>query len=402
MRAAPLIGSLLAAAAAPCLAREVGFSEARAAAQRAAPEVLLAERRSAVAATEVAVAGALTNPTLAVSTARYSARLGASLSVPLPVFGQRATAADAARADAEAVALDEGVVRREARWAATLAWIQLWEAQERARLLDLAAQDADRLATVATERFDAGTAPQLDVLRTRADRTRARAEARAAHLATGAAAARLAPLIGAPPAEELVAAGQPADPGAPPPSGALEVAAHPALRRDLAQERAAGAHLRDEQRQRWPQLSPQVTVNALDPSYPGADVIVGLALDLPVLNLRGGAIARAAASQRLAEATTSADQRALEAAVLDARRRTEAARSTLLALRTEVLPAMEEVKAMTDEGYQSGRLDLVRVIEAQRALLDSRLAEAAARAAWVRAAADLERAAGVDLEGGAP
>ena len=57
---------------------------------------------------------------------------------------------------------------------------------------------------------------------------------------------------------------------------------------------------------------------------------------------------------------------------------------------------------MTEEGYRDGRVDLLRVLEAQRALLDGRVAHVDAQATWQRALADLERAQGVSLtEGGA-
>lgn len=110
-----------------------------------APDVRLAEERIGISNAEVDVAGALNNPTLTVSTARQTARLGTSLAVPLPLFGQRSTSIRAARADADAVALDVSLVRKESRWAASVVWIDLWEAQERASVLGLAAQDAERL-----------------------------------------------------------------------------------------------------------------------------------------------------------------------------------------------------------------------------------------------------------------
>jgi outer membrane protein TolC len=46
-----------------------------------------------------------------------------------------------------------------------------------------------------------------------------------------------------------------------------------------------------------------------------------------------------------------------------------------------------------------GRVDLIRLLDAQRALLESRLAAAEAEATWGRAVADLERAAGADFHG---
>jgi outer membrane protein TolC len=64
------------------------------------------------------------------------------------------------------------------------------------------------------------------------------------------------------------------------------------------------------------------------------------------------------------------------------------------------VPAMREAETMTEEAYGDGRMDLARVLEAQRALLDARMTEIASVAARVRALADLERAMGRDITEG--
>ena len=399
------LGVILAALLAPqsSWARSISFPEARAAAERVAPDVRLAEQRVGISNAEVDVAGALNNPTLTVSTARQTARLGTSLAVPLPLFGQRSTSIRAARADADAVALDVSLVRKESRWAASVAWIDLWEAQERASVLELAAQDAERLFQIASEKFDAGTGPRLDVVRTRGDRARSAAEAETARSLVSAAAARLAPWIGADPGAELVATGSPGfPPNVPLAVESLEqrLSDHPALRRDRAQAKAANFHMQNERRLRAPILIPQLSVNQFDPTLPGPDVIIGLSFDLPVLSLRGGAIARAQAQRAFAEMAAVVDERRLHADLLDACRRTEGANAKLHAFREQVLPAMKEARAMTEEGYRLGRVDLIRLLDAQRALLESQLAAAEAEASWGRAVADVEKAAGADFQEG--
>jgi cobalt-zinc-cadmium efflux system outer membrane protein len=381
--------------------REVTFFDARAQAVQHAPDVVLAQGRVDVAKTEVAVAGGLPNPTLGLTTAVQTAKFGSSLGVPLLLFGQRATAMRAAQADADAAGLDAVTVQREARWVSSLAWIDLWEAQERTRLLELARQDADRLLKIAQEKFDEGSGPRLDVVRTRADRARAVSEADAASRAITAAAARLAADVGLDPSEALTAQGSADFPALIPVLDALaaRLGEHPTLARDRAQVSAAERHGDAERRARWPTLTPQVTVNVGDPTLPGTDFIFGLSLDLPVLNQRQGPIAKADAQRRLAEASLEQDERKLRAELVDAYRRAEAAATRLRALRDEVLPSMKEAYQMTDEGFRSGRIDLLHVLDAQRAYLEARLAEVDADATYNRAAADVERAAGADLSG---
>jgi outer membrane protein, heavy metal efflux system len=383
--------------------RPVTFVAARAAGEAAAPDVALAAGRDQIARAEVSVAGALANPNVAVTTARETARLGVSLGVPLPLFGQRGTAVTAARTDAAAATLDVEAARADGRFAASVAWIDLWEAQERARLLAEAASDAERVATIADEKFKAGSAPRVDVLRTAADRARARADAAFAAASVPAASARLAIAIGQAGAGPLAADGGPGLALAPLDLAALVelLPVHPALRRDHVRVDAAAAHVRAEQRLRWPTINAELAVNWHDPTLTGTDVIGGLSLEAPVLSLRGGAIARAKAEQALAETSAALEQRRLEADLADAYRRAEGAGARARSLATDVLPALEEVRRMTEEGYRDGRVDLLRLIDAQRARLESRIAEVEAEAAWERALAEVEHAVGVRLDRGA-
>ena len=175
---------------------------------------------------------------------------------------------------------------------------------------------------------------------------------------------------------------------------------HPTLRRDRAQAEAAKRHVRAEQRLRWPTVTAQISVAQGDPTLPGTDYAAGLAFEAPVLSLRGGAIARARAEQALAETNADVDLRRFAAQLSDAYRASEGAALRAQALEAEVLPALEEARRMTEDGYRDGHVDLLRVIDAQRAALDARLAALDARSAWQHALADLERAIGAMREGG--
>jgi cobalt-zinc-cadmium efflux system outer membrane protein len=397
-----LLTGALPAGAADVGARGVSLAQARALASRAAPEVLLAQRREAVARAQISAVGALANPTLSMFTARLTARFAPGISVPLSLFGQRGTAMAAARADAEAAMLDTEALRLDARWNATRAWLDLWEAQERANLLETAANEAGRLAAIAQERFAAGSTPRLDVVRTGADRARSRAESRAARSTVAAASARLSVALGEGEDELLLADGLPEVGRLPVERGALDVelARHPTLARDRAQSAAAEAHVRAEQRARWPIVSPQIAVNAADPTTPGTDVIGGVSFEAPVLSQRGGAIARARAERELAEATTDVDARRLKAELAGAYEQARGAAARAEALGKEVLPALEQARVMTEEGYRDGRVDLLRVLETQRAFLEGRVAYVEAQASSQRALADVERALGAPLGGG--
>jgi cobalt-zinc-cadmium efflux system outer membrane protein len=185
-----------------------------------------------------------------------------------------------------------------------------------------------------------------------------------------------------------------------PPLAELRAAAleHPLLRRAHAQSAAALAHVRAEQRQRWPVISGLVTVNVGDPTLGDTDVLGGASLDLPVLNRRGGAIARARAQESVAQASLELDRRRTLAEVQDAYYSLQAAGGRARALRTQVLPAMTEAAQLTEDSYREGRADLVRLLEAQRAVVEARLAAVEAVSSWSKTIADLERAVGRKLD----
>jgi cobalt-zinc-cadmium efflux system outer membrane protein len=384
----------------PAWGQAMTLAQARTRAERFGPPVELAQRQQEVARADVAMAGALANPTASVQTSKLASRMIAGASLPLPLFGQRGKAVDAARADAAAVALERDIGRITARWSATNAWVDLWAAQGRAQLLALASEESVRLLQISRERFEAGSAPRLDFVRATADRARAQAEAGWARAAVDAAAARLVPWTAGDPNELPRATGTPSPPPTLPPLSQVAQRAqdHPLLRRDRARVTAAGAHVALEQRLRVPVPSAEVSVEYRDRTNEDrTDVIGGLSFELPLLNWRGGAIGRARAEKGAAETTFALDERQLRSEVNDAYHTTRAAAARSRELREAVLPAMDEARRMSEEGYRAGRLDIVRLIEAQHAVLDARLAVLDAMVTWCHALADLERSAGVEL-----
>jgi cobalt-zinc-cadmium efflux system outer membrane protein len=388
-------------------AREpLAFAQARAQSSERAPEVRLARAREAIARAQIRTAGAWPNPTLTVTTAAQTAKLSTGVSMPLPLFGQAGTQADAAAADVKAAQADSRSISLQSRLDASLSWIDLWEAQARAALLEQAAQDADRLASVAEEKFEAGSAPQVDVVRAKALKAQAHSDAVTQTIAVVSLAARLQAWLGPQPAAGWRAEGDPGYGDRPPEFAKLlqQLDAHPVLAHDSEMISAAGAHVKAERRQRVPLIDALVTVNALDPTLPhdpsvvgGTDLVGGLAIELPILNRRDGPIEHAEAEQALAEEQAAADRLRLEAACLEAHTRAIGAAERATTLEREVVPSAIKARSMTEEGYRDGRVDLLRLLEAQRAVLDAKLAGLDARAAYVRAMVDLERASGIDL-----
>lgn len=377
-------------------ASSVTFDVARDVAEHASPDVEIAQKKLDLSAAEVGVAGTWSNPSLNIQTARYTARLGTSISVPLPVFGQSSKASDAADAERIVAGWAVGVATIDARWGASMAWIDLWEAEATARLVLDSERDAETILAVAQERSDAGSGPLVDVVRARADRARAKAEAISAASAIRSASARLSPWLGATDAMDIATRGTPSYPatlpGLPQLEGALDD--HAIAHRDRADVDAAIAHLAHERRQRWPIVNAQLGVDAFDPGLDGPDVIGGVSFEVPLFNLRGAAIARQEAQIAVTEASSRADRRRLRSALRDAYRKAEGESARVRVLESELVPAIVEARAMTEEAYRAGRVDMLRLLDAQKALIDARRAALDASASFYRATADLERALG--------
>ena len=163
-------------------------------------------------------------------------RLGTGVSLPVPLFGQRATAVGAARP----IRTRPG--SRSRCFARTRAGTRRWRGwtsrrQERARLLGAASADAARVASIADEKFKAGPRRGSTSCAPRLNRERARADAALAHCGrTGGGGASQSARRRGCRRGEWAAAGQRELTLADVDLGALQsgVGEHPSLRRDRA------------------------------------------------------------------------------------------------------------------------------------------------------------------------
>src|SRR5262249_32382996 len=182
--------------------RPITFAEARAAAERLAPDVLQAERREGVAEADVRVAGTWPNPTLTVESATITAHLITAVSVPLPIFGQVSTQEDASRAALRVARRDPAAARPAAAGGAAGAW----GGRGGGRAAAAPAAAGAGPGGAGGRRSAAGRAPRIGGGRAAADRPRARPGADSADAAGRAAAARLAAFLGEPAGTALRAA----------------------------------------------------------------------------------------------------------------------------------------------------------------------------------------------------
>ena len=358
-----------------------------------APELLVARNRESIARADVGIAGVLPNPVISAATNTQVARLALGASLALPILGQRGATIAASRADLETAHIDVEVTWTDVRAAAGRAYVALWLAQERAAARREGSVIAARFDAAVASRVELGASPDVDGLRTRAERLRAEADAREADALVDAAASQLAFYLAT---NELVRAdGEyvvPAD--APPlPSLSARLDASPIVRRENSDARAAEARVSREKALARPTPVLDLGADIGDPTTPGTNYRAGIAIDVPILSQRGPQIdrerANAAAARSRASLELTRNRAGLSAAYhtfvgADAR-------AKMLAM---VLVAADAAARATSESYQLGRAQLVAVLDASRTRLDTRLTLAEAIGTRALAWIDIERAIG--------
>lgn len=387
--------ALSARAAAREDASPVTLQQAQERAQARAPDVAVALARAETARADVAVAGRFPNPSITAGATSGSAIAYANLFIALPLFGQRGTALDAADAQARAVAAGVEIARLDARFAAGVAWIGLWQTHAELQVATDNAARRARLLETTRARFSEGAAPRLDVLRAETEARRAVAEVRALGAQQQAAAERLAAFIGGASGVPVLPGGDPKLLSPAPAPETLEVmlSEHPLARRARAMLGAADKTVTRERRARWPLAGVQVGGSFLNRAPPPANELnVALTVELPIFN--APLIVRAERAADAARVELDALDFQLRARVAAALADHAAAASRQEAQVREVLPTAREAAELSLEAYQTGGLDLTGALAAQQALSDANLAAARLTADRARALATLEHAAG--------
>lgn len=326
--------------------------------------------------------------------------IGATLAVPFPDkfrLNNAIGVASIQAAQASYVALEQQLVA-----ATSEQYDSLLVARRHRTDLDEARQLAQDFLQRTNARFQAGTAPRLDVIRAQVDVARATNDLIANQRAIANAAAGLDRLIGRPLGEPIA----PADsldvpPGLPPLDVLQQLAlqSRPELAGAMAERRgaASGTTLA---REFW---LPDITFGVTRDAVPGggpAQFSTGLAFPIPILFWQHtrGEIAFAQHRERELAAT----YRDLEAAIGQDVRTAYASASTaleqLLYIRDQLVPSARAAYRAAAASYAIGGSSAFEVIDARRTLLDaeSQYADALANANTART--DLERAVSVPFD----
>lgn len=344
-------------------------------------------------------AGAWRNPELSLEVENFagqgpmqgldSAETTLALSQTFELGGKRGARIDGARRELDLARVRDAQARADAAAALAVAYAEAEAADLRASLardLSDAAQSDARAADLLVE---AGKEARLRALQAQADAQAAQAALDQSLSARDAAFGRLSAQAGsAEPFDSLTSSLLSAQASA----TDADPADAPTVRAAEADRDSAAAKVRVEQLQSRPDL----TVSAGVRRFAGDDataMIAGASLPLPLFDRNRGNTAAARAELTAAEARLA--QARLDAAADLAAARSQARSATAQASAATVGEAAAgEAYRLARIGYEAGRLPLLELTAARRALAAARLQTLEARLARVRALAEAARLAG--------
>ena len=345
------------------------------------------------------VAGLRPNPELNIQTENVagsgdyggfrSAETTAQVTLPLELGGKRPARVALANAQQDRAQIEQAVIAADLRLAVTQTYVSAVSAAERATV-------AQRQVTIAAEalrsaqvRVRAGRASPLEAQRAELAHLNAQATQEQAERLANVARANLGRLIGGPVAgaldlrwfETLAVAG-PVDRAAVSDMLTARAAALDVATAD-AQVRLAGA-------QRVPDLQLFAGPRRLSGSNDTA-MLMGINIPLQIFDNGGAAQAQARAERQRADATRRMTEIQLDQAIASADAEVANAETAARIASGPALAAAQEAARIARIGYREGKFGQIDLIEAERTLLDTRMAAIDALATYHDASARRDR-----------
>lgn len=371
-------------------------------AQATAPR--LSEARAEIARAEglARQARAIPNPTLGVEVENFAgsgpfkgtglSETTASIEQTLELGGKRSARVAVGRADVVAARARAAQVQGEYAFDLAASYAEAEASDRRLQLATESAGFAQEDARIASALVEAGREADLRRVQALAALQAARATVEEARAARATAFSNLTALVGAPapitsiPISLLARADQ-AFPGTPP-----DPLSSPAYLAAQAEREAAARRIRMERLR----AVPDVTVSIGARRFEGDDataMVAGVSIPFPIFDRNRGNISAAQAELSAAEARLNAARLDAEAAARSGSARLSAAEARLAASQ-EGERTSEEAYRLTRLGYEGGKLDLVELLNAQRALAEARAQTINAAVERLSAQAGLARLAG--------
>ncbi|MCL2590731.1 MAG: TolC family protein [Betaproteobacteria bacterium] len=393
----------LLAASSPLLAQtppaRVDLATVLTLARETSPKVALERQNIAIARAERRTAGAWPNPTVSYNHSRQPGELTnfsstraqeVSVELPLLIAGQRGARIEAA---------ERGIAAAKARFAASgndlaadagAAFIALLLAQETLATRTAGVDELSRLRDIVAGRQVSGMASQYELLRVDVEQASWRAQTAEAEVALAEAQAQLATLLG-------FSGWQPRGVGELHPlevaPGASETSENPAFIAVRREEEAAQANVEVARRERFPEVS--LNAGRFWTSSPfGATNTVGLSVEIPIFDTRGGALDKArteALSANLRRHLTKAE---VEADVYRYSVQVAQRGATLERFRAQMMPNLPALKQMAEDAYRLGKSSITELLDATRARYEAHIDQSTLVANLMEAQLRLQAARG--------
>jgi len=380
------------------LATPLTFEAAVERALHANPALDAARRRQLVAVQAVAVARERPNPAVRVEFTRETPTQAYSLAVPVETGGKRGrrTAVGQAGVDVSDAEMARAAV--DVRSAVRRAYFELAAATSNLALLQDVLDLTVRVRDAATQRFDAGDSPRLEVLQGELARAEAENHVTAARGAVTAARARLAALL-ALPAEAISSLATPIDAGiaGAPGRPAAADAAHVDLTvfdRQLDEQRArialAGA-------MRAPDLTPEASLTrGAEPEF-NTGWRAGLGVTVPLFSRNRAAVRLEEATLTALVAERAAALSRINGDVAAAGAVADALGQQYLRYQATIVPQALEIERLAEDSYRLGRTGIAAFLQVLQTSRDVRMRMLQTAADFQSARATLERALGAPL-----
>jgi cobalt-zinc-cadmium efflux system outer membrane protein len=363
------------------------------------PTIAAARLRRTMSLAEVQVARERLNPEARVELERETPTRAYSLAVPIEAGGKRARRIAVSEA---AVRTSEAEIARtiaEVRASVRRAYFELVIAASRLELLEDLQGIAVRARDAAQQRFDAGSAPRLEVVQADLALAEAQNQATGARGLVVAARAAFNALL-ALPADAAIPLASPIDLGPPAVAEAAIVQARAVnteiavLDRRLEEQRARIALARSLQQ---PDVTPEGTLTrGAEPEFStGWRAAVAVTVPIFTRHRAGVLLEQATLAQLTAERDATLAR--LTGEVTSAAVLADSQRQQYLRYRDAIIPQALDVERMAEDAYRLGQTGISAFLQALQASRDVRVRSLQAAADFQAALADLERAIGAPL-----
>jgi len=336
------------------------------------------------------------NPILSATEENFGGQIGgshreATLSIgqAIELGGDRGARTATAQAEHGLATAEAGLLGREVLTQAAERFIAAWSLQSHLARLREGEALTEQAVRAATERFQAGASPRLEVLRAQSRATTQAVERQRVESDLAVARQDLALSWGAVTASfDSLISPEPALPG--------DIAdwrsrlpSHPEQARASATEALAAARVRAASADRIPDLTLSGGVRRLE-EIPGTGFLVGVEVPLPLWNQGNGDLTAARRELEASVAERRATEQRLRVAVATATERLRATVAAYDTLRLHVRPARQQIVDELLRGYRAGRSSFIDLVAEQSNLLETDLAIIDAQADLWRAQVRLQ------------